>query len=112
MQRRRRMMIRSAKLHRSSKSERGSLLRQILDGVLHLREVDFGFGIVRDVGDLAVLVDEEAYTMGHVFAEDAHSIFIGNLAVGVGNEREVKALVGDEFLVARGGIKTDADDMD
>lgn len=72
-----------------------------------------GGGHVGDVGDLAVEADEEARAARHVLAGLAtHPEGVGDLAVRVGEQREVQAVPGDELLVALGGIKAHADHLD
>ena len=67
---------------------------------------------VGDVDDFSVEADEEAHATVNAFSGIPHLVGIGDFSVRVGDQGELQFILRDEFEMAVGGIKTDADNLD
>src|SRR5581483_147939 len=88
-------------------------LRQFADGVFHFGKMDVRVWIIRYVLDGSVGADEETDAAGHVFSGlPPGTVGIRDSAVRVHEQGEVEIVLRDETLVALGGIKAHANDLD
>src|SRR5262249_24060273 len=76
-------------------------LLRVATGVLHGAE---------DLGDDAILADDERCSAGHRLARNEHPELLGDLSVRVREEREVELLLVGELLLELERIATDADE--
>ena len=71
-----------------------------------------GIARVGDMDDFAVQSDEETDAVRYFHVVHPHAVKVHNFSIGVGEQREIQLVFGDELLVAFGGIKTHANNLD
>lgn len=92
-------------------SRKITLALQFFGGGFHFRQVCVGIGRIGHMGDFAIEADEETDAAGHGSSRHADTVGIGNLAIGVSEERKVEVIFADEVQMAFAGVKADANNL-